>query len=128
MKYGREFCQNRCSGHFCMTRDAEEFTVGGRIRCREYTSPRNDLSSEPEGWIREGTKVGLVVEVKTNHHQGKPGIEKRIESLSGENAQSLARISNGFNKFGTDSTQNIFVCRAMKRTSQQERSNPVPKN
>ena len=30
-----------------MTRDAEEFTVGGRIGCREYTLPRNYLSSEP---------------------------------------------------------------------------------
>ena len=55
-----------------MTRDAEEFSVGGHVGCREYTLPRNDLSSEPKGWISEGTKIDPVLEVNTNYHQGKP--------------------------------------------------------
>ena len=40
----------------------------------------------------------------TNFHQGKPGIEIRIESLSGDNSQSWVRISNGLNKFVRDLT------------------------
>ena len=37
--------------------------------------------STPKGWIRESTKIGLVLDAVTNFHQGKPGIEIRIESL-----------------------------------------------
>ena len=98
------FVKTVALGQFFVTKDAEEFSVGGHMGCREYTLPRNDLSSEPKGWIREGTKIGSVLEVNTNYHQGKPGIEIRIESLSGDNSQFLVRISNGLNNFVRDLT------------------------
>ena len=50
------------------------------------------------GWIRGNTTNCLVLEVVTNYHQGKPGIEIRIDSSSGVNSQSWVRISNGHNK------------------------------
>ena len=53
-----------------MTRDAEEFSVGGHIGCREYTLFRDNVYSIPKGWIRRGTKIGLVLEMTTNDHQG----------------------------------------------------------
>ena len=33
--------------------------------CREYTLPREEEASEPEGWIRGNTKTGPVLEVAT---------------------------------------------------------------
>ena len=88
-----------------MTRDAEEYSVGGQNGCRECTLPRNDPSSEPEGWIRERTKIGPVLEANTNYHQGRLGTEIKIESLSGDHSQSWGRISNGRNKFVRDLTE-----------------------
>ena len=38
-------------GQYFMTKDTEEqFFARG---CREYTLPRSDESSQPQGWIRE---------------------------------------------------------------------------
>ena len=89
-----------------MTKNAAEFTeFDGHVGCREYTLPRDDESSTPRGWIRGNTKIGLVLEVVTNYHQGKPGIEIRLESLSGDNSQSRIRESNGLNKFVRDLTE-----------------------
>ena len=92
-------------GQFFMTRDTEAFSVVGHIGCREYSLPRDNLSSEPKGWIRKGTKIGPVLEVKINYHQGQPGVEIRIGSLSGDNSQSWVRISNGLNEFVRDLTE-----------------------
>ena len=72
-----------------MTRDAEEFSVGGR----EYTVPRNDLSSKPKGWIREGSKIGPVLDADTNCHQGKPGIDLTEKSrIPDEEENDSARM------------------------------------
>ena len=35
------------------------------VACREYTSPRDEDTSEPKGWIRGNTKIGPVLEVTT---------------------------------------------------------------
>ena len=45
---------------------------------REYTSPRDEKSTDPKGWIRENTKIGPVLEVATCYLQGKYGVEIRI--------------------------------------------------
>ena len=88
---------------YFMTRDAEEFSeFDGHVACREYTLPRDDDSSTPRGWTRVHTKFGLVLKVTTNYHQRKPGIEIRIDSLSGDGSQSWVRISNGINTFVRD--------------------------
>ena len=58
------------------TKDAEEFSqFDGHVACREYTLPRDDESSKPKGWISGNTKIGPVLEVVTDHHQGKHGVE-----------------------------------------------------
>ena len=62
------FVKTVAPGLFFVTRNAEEFSVGGHIGCREYTLPRNDSSSEPKGGIRAGTKIGPVLEVTTNRN------------------------------------------------------------
>ena len=67
--------------------------------------PRDNLSSEPKGWIREGTKIGPVLEVTINYHQGKPGIEIRIKTVSGDGSHSWVRISNELNMFLRDLTE-----------------------
>ena len=63
-------------GQFLMTKDAEEFSgFDSHVGCREYTLPRDDESSKPTGWIRGNTNIGPVLEVTTNYHQGKQGID-----------------------------------------------------
>ena len=49
--------------------------------CREYTLSRSDQSSQVKGWIRGNTKIGPVLNVKVCYHQGRYGVEIRIESL-----------------------------------------------
>ena len=83
-----------------MTMGIEEFSkFDGHIGCREYTLSRGNASPTPKGWVRESTKIGPALEVVTNYHQGKPGIEIIIESLSRNNSQSWVRISNGLHKY-----------------------------
>ena len=36
--------------------------------CREYTLPRNDRTSPPEGWFQGNTKIGPVLEVTTSQN------------------------------------------------------------
>ena len=70
------FVKTVAPGQFFMTKDAEEFSgFDGHVGCREYTLPRGDESSTSRGWIRGNTKIGPVLEVTTNYHQGKPGID-----------------------------------------------------
>ena len=97
------FVRTVAPGQFFMTREAEEFsTFDGLFGCR-----RGDGSSTLRGWIRASTKFGPVLEVVTNYHQGKPGIEIRIESLSGDGSHSWIRIFNGLNKVVRGLTEKI---------------------
>ena len=51
-----------------MTKDTEEFSQFTEpVACREYTLPRDEKSSDPEGWIRGNTKIGPVLEVTTSY-------------------------------------------------------------
>ena len=89
-------------GKFFMTRDSEEFSVGGHVGCREYTLFRDNENFIPKGWIHRGTNIGPVLEMTANDHQGKPGIEIKNKSLSGDGSQSWIGISNRLNKFVRD--------------------------
>ena len=91
-------------GQCFMTKDTQEPFFAWR--CREYTLPRNDESSQAKGWIHGNTRTGLVLEVTTSCLHGKHGIEIRIWSLSGDNSQSWVRISLGSTKFVMDSNFN----------------------
>ena len=104
------FIKTDARGQFFLTKDAEAFSeFDGLVGCREYTIPRDGESSTPKGWIRENTKIGLVLQVTTNYHQGKLRIEVRIDSLSLDGSHSCVRISNGLNTFVTDLTEKLRI-------------------
>ena len=58
------------------------------------------------GWIRENTKIGPVLEVTTCCLQGKYGVEIRIKSVNKDNSHSWVRISHGLNKLVTNLNNN----------------------
>ena len=88
-------------GQYFVTKDTEEQFFARA--CREHTLPRNDESSQPEGWIQGNMRIVLVLEITTSCLYGKHGIEIRIWSLSEDNSQSWVRISHGSNNFVIDS-------------------------
>ena len=91
-------------GQYFMTKDSREQFYAKA--CREYTLPRSDGSSQPNGWIQGNTKIGPVLEVTTSCQYGKHGVEIRIWSVGQDNSQSLVRISYGTNKYVIDSNHN----------------------
>ena len=84
-------------GQYFMTKDTGEQLFARA--CREYTLPRSDESSQPEGWNQGNTRIGPVLEITTSYLYGKHGIEIRIWSLSEDNCQSWVRISHGSKEF-----------------------------
>ena len=50
-------------GQSFMTKDTAEFSQFHAVACREYTLPRDEDTSEPQGWIRGNTQIGPVLEV-----------------------------------------------------------------
>ena len=94
-------------GQYFMTKDTEEFSqFTESVACREYTLPRDEQSSDPKGWIRGNTKIGLVLEVTTSYLQGKYGVGIRIESVNQDNSPSWVRISHRLNKLVRDLSNN----------------------
>ena len=90
-----------------MTKDTEEFSqFTDSVACREYTLPRDESLSEPEGWLRVNTKIGPVLEFTTCFLQGKYGVDIRIESINKDNSHSWVTISHGLNKLVTDLSNN----------------------
>ena len=86
-----------------MTKHTDEFLhFAEPVTCREYTLPRDDKLTDPEGWIQGNTKIGSILEVTTSYLQGKHRVEIRIESVNKDNSHSWVRISHGLNKLVTD--------------------------
>ena len=51
-------------GQYFMTKHTDEFLQFAEpVTCREYTLPRDEKSTDPEGWIRGNTQLGPVLEV-----------------------------------------------------------------
>ena len=65
--------------------------------CREYTLPRDDQLSKVKGWTRGDTKIGPVLEVTISYHQGRYGLETRINSSVGDGSHSWVMVGNGSN-------------------------------
>ena len=102
-------------GQYFMTKDTEEFSqFTESAACREYTLPRDEKSSDQNGWIRENTKIGAVVEVTTCCLQGKDGVEIRNKSVNRDNSHSWVRVSHGLNKLVTDLNNNEHETSAMQ--------------
>ena len=75
------------------------------MACREYTLPRDDSASQPEGWIQGNVRIGPVLEVTTSFQHFKYGIEIRIESVNTDRSHSWVRISYGTVKYVNDSIE-----------------------
>ena len=55
-------------GQYFMTKDTEEFSeFTDPVACREYTLPKDEKLSDPEGCLRGNTKIGPVSEVTTSY-------------------------------------------------------------
>ena len=90
-------------GQYFMTKHSDEFSQFTEpVTCREYALPRDEKSTDPNGWIRGNTEIGPVLEVTTSYLQGKFGGEIRIQSVNKDNSHSWVRISHGLNKLVTD--------------------------
>ena len=95
---------------YFMTKGIGEFSqFTERVTCREYTLPRDEKSSDPKGWIRGNTKIGLVLEVTTSYLQGKYGVEIRIESVNKDNSHSWVIISHGLKELVTDLSDKEYI-------------------
>ena len=86
-------------GQYFMTKDTGDLTQFKTVACREYTLPREEGASQPNGWIQGNTKIGLVLEVATSYLHGKYGVDIRISSVNRDNTHSWVRISHGSSKF-----------------------------
>ena len=82
-----------------MTKDIGDLSQFNTVACREYTLPREEATSQPEGWIQGNTKIGPVLEVATSYLHGKHGVEIRIMSLNRDTTHSWVRFSHGSNRF-----------------------------
>ena len=90
-------------GQYFMTKDTEEFSqFTDSVACREYTLPREDILSEPKGWILGNNKIGPVLKVTSCCLQGEYGVETGIESMNKDHSHSWVRISHGLNKLVTN--------------------------
>ena len=94
------------NGQYFMTKDTRDFTQFHAVACREYTLPREEEASQPEGWIQGDTKIGPVLEIATSYLHGRHGVEIRIMSVNRDNSHSWVRISHGSNKYVIDSNNN----------------------
>ena len=80
-----------------------------KTSCREYTSPRSEETSRVKEWIRENTKIGPILEVMVCYHQGRYGVEIKIESLFRGRTCSWVRVVNGINKSVTETSEEILA-------------------
>ena len=96
-------------GQFFIRLDEGEGPDEMKNLCREYTLPRNEEASRVRGWILGNTKTGPVLDGKVCVHQGRYGIELRIESLFRDRTVSWVRIVNGINKYITKTSETISL-------------------
>ena len=92
-------------GQYFVTKDTGDFRQFHSVACREYTLPRDDQASQPNGWIQGNMRIGPVLEVTTSFQHFKYGIEIRIESVNKDSSHSWVRISYGTVKYVIDSIE-----------------------
>ena len=86
-------------GQYFMTKPTDEFAQFAEpVTCREYTSPRDEKSTVPKGWLRVNTKSGPVLEVTTSYLQGTYRVDIGIESVNKDNSHLWVIISHGLIK------------------------------
>ena len=52
-------------GQYFMTKDTADLSQFHAVACREYTLPREEGASQPKGWIQGDTKIGPVLELRS---------------------------------------------------------------
>ena len=91
-------------GQYFMTKHIDEFSqFTESVTCREYTLPRDENSTDPEGWIQGNTKIGPVLKVTTSYLQSKHGVEiceQRQFSLVRQNFSWLEQIGHRLDRQG----------------------------
>ena len=89
------FMKTVSPGRYFVKKDKAELPkLDCPVSCREYTILRDDESS-----IRENTRIGPVLEATITYHQGRYGVEIRIDSLLGDGSQFWVMISTRLNKY-----------------------------
>ena len=58
-------------GQYFRTKDTADLSQFHAVACREYTLPREEEASQPNGWIQGNTKIGPIVGVTTSCLHGK---------------------------------------------------------
>ena len=97
-----EFMKAATEGqHFTTIHDVEMAKPGCPEPCRECTLPRDDDLLWPKRQIR-GKTIGPALEVIVTGHQGRYGIEIRIDSMQNDGCQIWIVISRGMNKYVTE--------------------------
>ena len=90
-------------GQYFMTEDTADFSqFTDSVACREYTLPRDEVASQPRGWIQGDTKIGPVLEIATCCLYGKYGVEIRISFMNRDNSllgQNFSRIKQVCDEF-----------------------------
>ena len=86
-------------GQYFRTKDTADLLQFYAVACREYTLPKEEEASQPEGWIQKNTNIGPVLAVATSYLQGKYGVEVRIMSMNKDNTHPLVKISHGSKRF-----------------------------
>ena len=93
------FMRNVSEGPFFMTiPDVHLEGYGPTSSCREYTYPRNDDRSQPKGFFRSNTKIGLELEGFVTKYFDRSGIESKIGSMQDDGTQSWMVVSRGVDK------------------------------
>ena len=70
------------------------------MACREYTLPREEGASQPQGYGSKGTsRLGVYREVVTSYLHGKYGVEIRIWSMNSLLGQTLSWIKQVCDEF-----------------------------
>ena len=85
-----------------LTDDPAQEDLLQKYQDRVDNLPRDEKSSEPEGWIRVNTKSGPVLEVTTSYLQGKYGVEIRIESVNKDDCHSWGQNVSWLEKLVTE--------------------------
>ena len=65
-------------GQYFMTKDTGDFRPFRSVACRDYTLPRDDLASQPKGWIQGNMRIGFVWDTATMGSKFESGLWVKI--------------------------------------------------
>ena len=95
------FMRKVALGQYFQTIDDIDDGFGGKKTgaFREYTLPRDHDDSDPVGWIRGFTKIGLVIRVRATYYSEQYGIEIQVKSMLNYGSLFWIVMSRGPNRY-----------------------------